>query len=114
MDTMAEARRFVCDGCGHAVEAWSDGNPYYLDETGAKRYAYHPDHERLARCVGNDSPYLCLRCGAEFKVDSRAPTVSCPACDASEKVSTFELDGKMCPFCKSGRFGSDPGFFCVS
>ncbi len=111
---MAEARRFVCGGCGHAVEAWSDGNPYYFDDAGAKRYAYHPDHDGLARCIGNDSPALCLGCGAECLVDSQAPTTACPTCNASELVSTFELDGKTCPFCKTGKFSVDPEFFCIS
>jgi hypothetical protein len=41
---MAQSRFIVCGGCGFEVEAWSDGNPYYRDERGHKRYAYHPDH----------------------------------------------------------------------
>jgi hypothetical protein len=73
---MTQAQRFVCDRCGHAVEAWSDGNPYYNDEAGDKQYDYHPNRERLARCIGNDSPHLCLGCGTEFKVDSRAPVAA--------------------------------------
>ena len=36
---MAQAIRYVCGGCGHRTEAWSDGNPYYIDETGRKQYA---------------------------------------------------------------------------
>ena len=40
---MAECRRFVCSGCGRKIDAWSDGNPFYIDETGKKQYAYHPD-----------------------------------------------------------------------
>ncbi len=56
----------------HAVEAWSDGNPYYIDGGGAKLYAYHPDHDSLAQCIGNDDPHLYLSCGREFMVDSRA------------------------------------------
>jgi hypothetical protein len=40
--SMAEARRFACGSCSFSVTAWSDGNPYYLDETGEKQYAYHP------------------------------------------------------------------------
>ena len=57
---MAMAIRFVCGGCERTIEAWSDGNPYYIDEAGAKKYAYHPDHERLSKCIGNDDPHLCL------------------------------------------------------
>ncbi|MFO0848454.1 MAG: hypothetical protein U0871_07855 [Gemmataceae bacterium] len=111
---MAQARRFVCDKCGHAVVAWSDGNPYYLDEAGAKQYAYHPHHERLARCIGNDSPHHCLGCGAGFKVDSRAPVGACPVCGASEIVASYHLGGCRCPHCKAGTFAADPTFFCIS
>ena len=111
---MAQAQRFVCDGCGHAVKAWSDGNPYYLDESGAKQYAYHPDHERLARCIGNDSPHLCLACGAECMVDSRAPVTACPGCGAGDLAGTYQLGGRPCPYCKAGAFAVDPAFRCIS
>ena len=111
---MAECIRFVCDACGHAIEAWSDGNPYYLDEDGAKQYAHHPHHDLMARCIGNDSPHLCLACGAEVMVDSREPTRECSACGAEALVDTFELEGQPCPACKAGRFARDPEFWCVS
>lgn len=111
---MAQAVRFVCGGCGHAIEAWSDGNPYYIDEDGSKQYAYHPDHERLARCVGNDTPHLCLSCGHDLVVDSRSPVSACPECAGSELAPTFRLDGRPCPFCEAGVFAVDPDFFCVS
>jgi predicted RNA-binding Zn-ribbon protein involved in translation (DUF1610 family) len=111
---MAEGVRFVCDVCGEEIEAWSDGNPYYLEPWGAKVYAYHPDHEALARCVGNDEPHLCLACGTEVMVDSRDPLTACPACHAVELVDTFQLDGQRCPSCKTGRFARDPGFFAIS
>ena len=111
---MAEAFRFVCSGCRRAIEAWSDGNPYYIDEAGAKQYAFHPDHERLDRCIGNDSPHLCLSCGAEFKVDSRAPIAACPSCGASDIVDSYQLGGCRCPYCKSGTFAADPDFHCIS
>ena len=51
---MAQRTTWLCTTCGHSIAAWSDGNPYYIDEAGEKQYAYHPDHERLARCIGND------------------------------------------------------------
>ena len=111
---MAQALRFVCSGCHRAIEAWSDGNPYYIDEAGAKQYAYHPDHERLARCIGNDSPHHCLGCGAEFKVDSRAPVTACPSCGSSEIVRSFCLSGCRCPYCKTGVFAIDTSFHCIS
>jgi hypothetical protein len=62
---MAHGVYFVCRGCGREICAWDEGNPYYLDEFGRKRYAYHPDQER-DRCTGNDAPHLCLDCGAGF------------------------------------------------
>jgi hypothetical protein len=38
---MAHGVYFVCRGCGREICAWDEGNPYYLDEFGRKRYAYH-------------------------------------------------------------------------
>ena len=111
---MAQGLRYVCSDCGHAITAWSDGNPYYIDKEGAKQYAYHPDHDRLAQCIGNDSPHLCLSCGHEFMVDSRAPVSACPKCIASEFVSTCQLEGQRCPFCKVGEFAEDPNSRCIS
>ena len=111
---MAQAVRYVCGGCGRAVEAWSDGKPYYIDDDGSKRYAYHPDHERLARCIGNDIPHLCLSCGREFPVDSREPARACPGCGAGDIAPTYHLGGRRCPSCKAGEFGVDPDFFCIS
>jgi predicted RNA-binding Zn-ribbon protein involved in translation (DUF1610 family) len=111
---MAQALRFVCSKCSHAIEAWSDGNPYFIDEAGAKQYAYHPNHEQLARCIGNDSPHHCLSCGAEFKVDSRIPVTACPSCGASNIINSYRLGGCRCPYCKQGTFTEDPDFDCVS
>jgi hypothetical protein len=111
---MAEGIRFVCGSCEKTIEAWSDGNPYYIDDAGEKQYAYHPDHENLAKCIGNDSPHLCLGCGAESTVDSRAPFKACPKCDSEEIVDTFALGDKRCPYCKNGVFTRDPNFMCVS
>ena len=111
---MAEAVRYICGGCSKSIESWSDGNPYYIDDAGAKQYAYHPDHKRLALCIGNDSPHLCLVCGNEFMVDSRAPVSTCPRCGSIEIASTFHLDGKSCPFCKAGVFFADPNFLIIS
>jgi predicted Zn-ribbon and HTH transcriptional regulator len=111
---MAEGIRFACGSCEKTIEAWSDGNPYYIDGAGEKQYAYHPDHENLAKCIGNDSPHLCLGCGAESMVDSRAPIKACPKCDSEEIVDTFALEDKRCPYCKNGVFTRDPNFMCVS
>ena len=111
---MAEAVRYVCTGCRKAIVAWSDGNPYYIDEAGGKQYAYHPDHERLALCIGNDSPHLCLACGKKFMVDSRAPVTECPKCGAGEIADTYQLGGQRCPYCKAGFFVADQDYHCIS
>jgi len=111
---MAQALRFVCSHCRRAIEVWSDGNPYYIDESGTKQYAYHPDHERLALCVGNDTPHLCLACGAEFQVDSRAPSTECPECGANELTEMYDIGGRRCPYCRAGEFTVDPDFICIS
>lgn len=111
---MAMGITYVCGECKRAITAWDDGNPYYIDEAGAKQYAYHPDHENLARCIGNDSPHLCLACGEEFMVDSRAPVEKCPKCGAADIVDVVDLEGRRCPYCKAGVFAVDPGSICIS
>ncbi len=35
---MAEARRFVCGNCDKTIEAWSDGNPYFIDDAGGAMF----------------------------------------------------------------------------
>ncbi|MFM8581349.1 MAG: hypothetical protein ACKOFW_07580, partial [Planctomycetaceae bacterium] len=101
---MAMGTQIKCDKCGRGVMSWDDGNPYYIDEQGQKHYAYHPDHEALERCIGNDAESMCLDCGLEFKVDSRAPVTACPGCHSTHWVETSDLPGKRCPSCKSGTF----------
>lgn len=110
---MAEGRLFVCNHCGRSIEAWDDGNPYFINARGKKEYAYHPDPHRDL-CIGNDTPHLCLDCGAKFKVDSRKPISACRKCGSTRIVDTFELDGQPCPYCKAGIFIADPNFFMVS
>jgi len=111
---MAEAIRYLCSKCGHAILAWSDGNPYYFDEAGKKQYAYHPDHERLDKCIGNDRPHLCLSCGRELLIDSRAADTSCSKCGATDPVKTYQLNGYRCPYCNEGEFTVDADFHCIS
>jgi len=114
---MAECIRYACSRCRRAVEAWSDGNPYYRDAKSRKRYAYHPDHEALARCTGNDVPHLCLACGAERTVDSaprRRRVVRCRRCASEDLVPTMELAGRTCPWCRGGTFEADPHLVAIS
>ncbi len=100
---MAEGITFVCDQCGRQIEAWEDGNPYFIDSQGTKRYAYHPNRER-DRCSGNDVPHICLTCAALFMVDSGGPQGRCNECKSSHIIDTFSLGGQRCPFCKIGAF----------
>ena len=111
---MAEGHRYICRVCDHEIEAWSDGNPYYMDDSGEKQYAYHPDHDLLEKCIGNDTPHLCLYCGHEFMVDSRDPITECPGCTSHTIMDTYNLEGKQCPYCKKGLFESDPNFHAIS
>lgn len=97
----------MCSRCAYSIEAWSDGNPYYRDARGRKRYAYHPDHTNLARCVGNDEPHLCLACGFEMKVDTLKPVTRCRKCRAGPLFPLWELDGVPCPRCREGHFALD-------
>jgi predicted RNA-binding Zn-ribbon protein involved in translation (DUF1610 family) len=111
---MAQCIRFVCPSCDNAIEAWSDGNPYYFDMRGEEKYAHHPDHKHLDLCIGNDRPHVCLSCGEQFVVDSREPIASCPKCEFAEIADAFNLDGKRCPACKKDVFPRDANFDCIS
>ena len=110
---MAVGIMYRCDHCNYAIEAWSDGNPYYIDKKGLKQYAYHPDAKR-GRCIGNDVPHICLSCGDEFNVDTREPISECPKCCSSNIADCFKLDRLHCPKCKNGLFRLDNNFQCIS
>jgi len=109
---MAEAYKFVCGNCSYSIEAWSDGNPYYIDRNGKKKYLYHP--QSLDRCIGNDFPHICLSCGFEFNVDSLSPITECPECKGADRVPITSLDEVRCPYCKEGIFAMDPDFYAIS
>jgi hypothetical protein len=110
---MAQGRNFICSHCEFQIEAWDDGNPYYVTETGRKKYAYHPD-PKLEECIGNDSPTICLNCGKRFKIDSRNPIPNCPKCGSACVSDEFSLDAKTCPYCKVGTFVQDLNFHMIS
>ena len=110
---MAAGQVFKCSACSHVFEAWDEGNPYYLDERGEKHYAYHPSPER-ARCTANDTPTLCLSCGAEIMRDSAAPITRCPQCGAGKLVALWLLEGRPCPYCKVGTFTAVPDSYMIS
>ncbi len=110
---MAIATQFRCSSCSLEIVAWSDGNPYYIDEGGEKKYAYHPD-ERVQLCTGNDVPNTCLACAAQVEIDSHFPHRMCPQCAQQTLVETTELDGRQCPRCNNGRFLKSPHFQIIS
>ena len=110
---MAESVRYLCTHCSQTIEAWSDGNPFYIDKKGSKQYAYHPSPKR-DRCIGNDSPHICLSCGEEFKVDSRKPITECPKCDSTNIADTCKLSGLNCPYCKIGILSVDSDYYYIS
>ena len=110
---MSIATQFLCSSCSFEVVAWSDGNPYYIDEDYEKKYAHHPD-ERLRLCVGNDVPNICLACAAQVEIDSRFPHRMCPQCAQQNLVEITELDGRQCPRCNSGMFVQNPRFQLIS
>ena len=111
---MAQGIQFVCGNCDKKIEAWSDGNPFFIDEEGEKLYAYHPHNDLLERCIANDVPHLCLECGEEFEIDSRTPVAFCSKCASSNIAETYELAGHQCPDCKKGVFSLDLNFLRIS
>ena len=44
---MASGITYICSGCKHSIETWSDGNPYFLSYKGTPQYFYHPDGEQV-------------------------------------------------------------------
>ena len=110
---MAEGIQYICNNCAHNIEAWSDGNPYYINKKGCKEYAYHPD-SKLDKCIGNDSPHICLTCGEAFSIDSRNPATRCHKCDSTNIADTYRLDGVTCPYCHAGTFERDHDYNCIS
>jgi hypothetical protein len=110
---MAMSKTFVCSACSFTVESWDDGNPFFIQPDGAKRYVYHPDPDRdLA--IANDVPQLCLACGAEFNVDSRTKISITPCCGSASFSQTYKLTNKPCPKCKTGKFKVDKSQWKIS
>jgi putative hemolysin len=68
----------------------------------------------LAKCIANDEPHYCLKCGAESKIDSRKEEKKCRKCRSKNVISTSSLEGVKCAKCENGHFVIDKGFFCVS
>ena len=98
---MAQGHHLGCTHCDFSADAWSDANPYYLDEKGEKRYAYHPSKEAVL-CTEADVPHICRGCAHIFDVDSAAPNKTCPKCNKKRTLQLFNLLG-TCPACKEGE-----------
>ena len=111
---MALCKLFVCSNCKREIQSWSDGNPYFLNANEEKEYAYHPDHVKLSKCIGNDTPQICLSCTTEFMSDSESPTIHCPQCQSKEIADMFQLENRICPYCNEGQFALDQNGTIVS
>lgn len=110
---MAEGRTFVCTNCSHSLQAWDEGDPYYVDKRGKRRYVYHPSPER-DRATGVEWPALCLGCGLEITQDSAAAVEQCARCASQEIVDVWAVDGRVCPYCRAGTFAVEPDSFAIS
>ena len=111
---MASCLYIDCTNCDFGLEAWSDGNPYYLDPAKlltkprhrCKVYVYHPSWPEHP-IEGHDVPHVCPACGHEFKVDTEKPRTTCTKCRSSDIVNTYGADGSLCPICKQGRLKAE-------
>jgi predicted RNA-binding Zn-ribbon protein involved in translation (DUF1610 family) len=56
---------------------------------------------------------VCLGCGTDVTVDSRAPTTTCPKCGRNELVDAFRIEGHRCPRCHQGTM-QDGGMGAIS
>jgi DNA-directed RNA polymerase subunit RPC12/RpoP len=111
---VAEGRLYVCTNCQRQIEAWDEGNPYYLTyPERTKHYAYHPHPDR-SRCTHVDTPVLCLSCGTESMSDSARPLTTCPDCGNAPLLDTWRLEGVSCPTCGHGVFRADPNGYMIS
>lgn len=100
---MAQGFDFLCTHCAKTIAAWDEGHPFYLDVSGKRVYAYHPDPERDF-CTGIESDCLCLDCGNEMRQDVDALLNPCSKCGSLRISDTTHLEGEGCPFCRRGVF----------
>jgi nitrous oxidase accessory protein NosD len=111
---MASGETYRCNQCRFDVMVWSDGNPFYRDEKGAKHYAYHPNHDLLDRCIGNDPSRLCRSCLETFIHDSDRPAPTCAKCGSADTLDLHEIAGTTCPKCQKGKMTHDPNSYAIS
>lgn len=110
---MAQGVGYVCDHCDFRIEAWDDGNPYYVDRvrmharglprSKCKVYVFHPEVPPQP-LDGNDVPHMCLECGHVFNVDTALNRTTCTKCRSPEILDCLRLDGRGCPRCRNGSF----------
>ena len=103
---MASGMHLKCKKCDFTIEVWSDGNPYFIDDSGQKKYAYHPQSE-ADLCTEVDVPHICQKCAHQFNVDSAATISHCPKCDYDKIIETWYLLGESCPACKEAKIVAD-------
>ena len=135
---MAEGFTYVCTHCKHSIDAWDDGNSYFMSDSGKPQFFYHPSGEYqlqeyiqqssgkdlkgaeldsfLESRTGNMSDMLCLDCGRKFKIDLERKKVICNSrkCKSANVVSFTELEEKQCPKCKKGVFRRDKNSHMIS
>jgi DNA-directed RNA polymerase subunit RPC12/RpoP len=118
---MAAGSQVCCSNCSFNVEAWDDGNPYIVDQSGERQHCYHPAAEDIimevrafisvadpdalhkdAGRMGNESDLLCLDCGHSSRLDSDVDTLTCAKCGGKKLRDHMELDGAACPKCGKG------------
>ena len=119
-----------CPVCSFEIEAWSDGNPYILDDRNRPKFYYHPcESERIeiiASCEwarsktdaelsqilelksGIMSDMICLECAGKFKCDTEKKKPKCRKCGSENVHDQFLLEGVTCPKCHRGQFPDVP------
>ncbi len=114
---MAQSWIFECVRCDNHVEAWDDGDPYYVDvrrslqgipRSRCKVYVHHPDVPDQP-LDGIDVPHVCLDCSHGFHVDDQRPRETCTKCRSRNIVDALRLEGRTCPKCRKGSFEGRPG-----
>ena len=113
---MARERTFVCSHCRYLIQARALGRPYALSAEGRpqplRRPAGAPPEGHAAPSAvsapraGYLSDLLCVDCGSTFQLDLKKQTAVCPRrkCGSQNVFATWDLKGKPCPRCKTGRF----------
>lgn len=98
---MAQGKTLVCSGCKKSLHVWEDGNPYVTGPAGKKTFFHHPD-PRMGEADGNAPDCVCNACGKRGRVDEHRLPKTCRTCKVGTLVPAWELEGKPCPWCKTG------------